>query len=249
MISTLRATERHHEGRAGSGTWGAFSRGTGVGALVQFEEQRLEPGGGAWVWRGEGELVTWVCDGSLAFEDSRGGGAVLRASDVQVIGGGDAGWWVRNASSADRARGFQLTFDLPPGARVAARQHRRFGVSERREHLHLLTTFEARAGSLRTRALARIYSGVLERGRHVVHALNRGHAAWLHVVEGECTTQETLMHAGDGARFVGEPRISLTARLPSEVLLVEVLPHVPWVTRARRRARVETEAPQLHLQC
>ncbi|PZR06031.1 MAG: hypothetical protein DI536_30870 [Archangium gephyra] len=247
MISILRSAERHHEGHDDSGTWGSFASGTSLGALAQLEEQRLEPGAGSWSWRGNGELVTYVCNGSMAFEDSLGGVGVLRASDVQVIGGGNAAWVVRNASKSDWARGFQLTFDLPPATRVTAREQRRFGATERREHLHLITAFEANSASLRTRALARIYSGVLGAGRHVVHELLAGHSAWLQVVDGECRLNEATLVAGDGASFVQELTVSLTARRPSEVLLVEVFPRKPWVTGRRQRPRGAHRAELSHL--
>lgn len=246
MITILRSAERHHEGHTESGTWGTFPRGSGLGALTQLEEQQLEPGAGSWSWRGSGELVTYVCTGSMQFEDSTGGVGVLRASDVQVIGGGNAACVVRNASKSDWARGFQLTFDLPPATRVTVREHRRFGATERREHLHLITAFEAHAGSLRTRALARIYSGVLGVGRHVVHELEPGHSAWLQVVDGECTAPDETLGAGDGASFVQERTVSLTARRETEVLLIEVFPK-PWVTGMKKRPRGADHAQLSHL--
>lgn len=246
MITILKSDERHHEGHSESGTWGAFENGTSLGSLAQLEEHLLEPGAGSWSWRGNGELVTYVCEGSMAFEDSLGGVGVLRASDVQVIGGGSEPWVVRNPSKSDRARGFQLTFNLAEPTRVTAREQRRFGAAERREHLHLVAAFEATADSLRTRALARIYSGVLGPGRHVVHELRPGHSAWLQVVDGECTAGEETMKTGDGASYVEELTVSVTARRPTEVLLVEVFPETPWVTGKRRRPRGLNRAEVSH---
>jgi redox-sensitive bicupin YhaK (pirin superfamily) len=76
-------------------------------------------------------------------------------------------------------------------------------------------------------ARARVYSALLPDGFHVVHKLETGRGAWLHVVDGACAVGESLLRAGDAASFVDERSVSLTARGVTELLLIEVLaePH------------------------
>jgi hypothetical protein len=80
----------------------------------------------------------------------------------------------------------------------------------------------ALAAKLTTRA--RVASALLRRGQHVVHMLEPGHSAWLHVVVGTVLLGELALTTGDGVALLDELALSVTARGDCELLLVELEP-------------------------
>jgi redox-sensitive bicupin YhaK (pirin superfamily) len=77
-------------------------------------------------------------------------------------------------------------------------------------------------GSLHLREDALIYSALLEPGQHVVHDLESGRAAWLHIVTGAVTLGDAVLRTGDGAGISEQRPVSFTAREDTEILLVDL---------------------------
>jgi len=219
MISILSAAQHFHEGPADRGSWATFAAGAGLGVLVQFDEHLLPPGLGPQAWHAAGELLTYVRDGNVTCNSA----GLLHATEVQLVVDGLLPWRVHNNSTTESARVFQLTFAPAERLASAAYKQRRFTVAERREHWKLIASPDAHDGSLMLLAHARVYSALLPDGFHVVHELEAGRGAWLHVVDGACTVGESRLRAGDAASFVGERSVSLTAHGGTELLLIEVL--------------------------
>jgi redox-sensitive bicupin YhaK (pirin superfamily) len=63
---------------------------------------------------------------------------------------------------------------------------------------------------------------MLSPGKHVVHELGQDRRAWLHLVEGEVTLGDVVLSTGDGAGVTAERVVSLTARVETEILLVDL---------------------------
>lgn len=72
-----------------------------------------------------------------------------------------------------------------------------------------------------------MYTALLDPGTHVVHELPPGRSAWLHVVAGEAALGDLVLTTGDGAGFTGERAVSLTARLETEILLLDLCDEIP----------------------
>ncbi len=243
MITLRRAEERRHERRRRQDVWQTFgrtfepddregARADGFGALEGFAEERIPPGMVV-PRRGThaGEVLTYVREGALAHEDSRGRSGVLCAGEFQcrTISPG-LRCRETNASATDWAQVFEARLRAPAanGLAPAANEpapacaQKRFSVADRRGQLCLVASLGARGGSLRLEQDARIFSAVLSRGLHVVHELAPGRSAWVHVVAGAATIGEFVLTTGDGAGVTGERAVSLTAREPSEILLIDV---------------------------
>jgi redox-sensitive bicupin YhaK (pirin superfamily) len=231
MITVRRANARHHERRGEDDTWLTFdaenpgiSDASGFGWLENISERRLSPG-----WAGlcksphDAEIVTYVRDGSLAYDDGQGGSGVIQAGEFHCAS-------VRrndrrkesNPSPSAWAWVFQLSLhpeeaDLEPRDEV-----RRFSAAERRDGLCMVASPDARKSTLTVRQDALVYAALLFAGQHVVHELKQGRCAWLHVVDGELTVGGVVLTTGDGGGFVEDRAVSLTAREPSEILLIEL---------------------------
>ena len=104
---------------------------------------------------------------------------------------------------------------------VNALVSKRFSVADRHGVLCLVASPNSNTGSLQVHQDVRIYSSILEPGRHVIHALPKERCAWIHVVQGGITANETELVTGDGAGIIGELTVSFTAREQTEILLLD----------------------------
>jgi len=240
MITLRRAAERHHDRRGKEEVWHTFypgaeaaSRTDGFAGLAVLDESRLSPGGDiAPQPHRELEVVTYVREGALAQEDSRGRSGVVQAGEFQrLTAGSGVRGRERNASPVDDAHVFQLGLGLLPPGLEARPEQRRFSTAQRRGGLCVVASADRRNGSLRLGQDALMYSALLDPGQHVVHELSSTRSAWLHVVEGEATVDGLVLTTGDGAGFTAERTISLTASEATEVLLVDLGEQAPGAQR------------------
>jgi quercetin 2,3-dioxygenase len=231
MIMVRRAKERRHDRGRARELWRTFSRqdradplADGFGSLEVLDEDRLSPG--AAVPRHpsvEAEIVTYVREGALAYDDSTGRSGVIQAGEFQRT---TTGHGIRhsetNASRSDWAHVFQLRLRPSEAGLAPGHEQKRFSAAERRGGLCVVASPDARRGSLRIHQDALLYSAMLDPGKHVAHELPQGRSAWLHVVEGEITLGDVVLSAGDGAGLTAERAVSLTAREETEILLLDL---------------------------
>jgi redox-sensitive bicupin YhaK (pirin superfamily) len=231
MLTLRLASERHHDRGRKVETWLTFDAQDRAGALTDgldniesLRECRLAPGAG--IPRASGhdaEILTYVREGALAYENSLGSSGVVQAGEFQRVTAGRGLYHSQtNASRTDFAQFFQISLrpsevDLDPG-----HEQKRFTAAQRRDGLCVVASFDARRGSLRVHQDALIYSALLDPGQHLVRELSQGRSAWLHVVQGEVTLGDFVLGTGDGAGVTTEHAVSLTASEKSEILLVDM---------------------------
>jgi quercetin 2,3-dioxygenase len=171
MIELRKASDRHHDESRKQDVWLTFYRGEadGFGALETFDEDHLRPG--ARIPRGRrqrrAEVVTYVREGALTYEDSMGRSGVVHAGEFQRIAAEPG---IRhsemNASRSDEAHFFQIGLRASQAALEAGHQQKRFSVAERRGVLCVVASTDARRGSLRLSNDALIHSALLHPGQH-----------------------------------------------------------------------------------
>jgi quercetin 2,3-dioxygenase len=231
MITLRRAGERHRIQRRGRKTWlsfyplnhpGPFAHG--FGALEVFDEDRLSPGASV-PHRPDrdAEIITYVRAGSLTYDDAAGHSGVLQAGEFQhtTAGRGNRNTDT-NASRTDSAHVFRIWMRPSQAGREPNREQKRFSAADRRGGLCVVASPDARARSLQLNLDALVYSAMLSPGTHVVHELAPQRAAWLHLVEGEVTLGDVVLSTGDGAGFIAERVVSVTAREESEILVLDL---------------------------
>jgi redox-sensitive bicupin YhaK (pirin superfamily) len=241
MVNVRRASERQHHRSRGQDACFTFApedraepRADDFGSLEQLNELRIAPGTSApRNTRRDVEVVTYLYQGVLAYEDSMGHSGVLQAGEFhRVTSGRSLRHSKMNASRTDWAHFYQLW--LHPSETELESEHvqKRFTTAERRGGFCVVASPDARRGSLRIHEDAVICSALLDPGQHVVRELPLGRSAWVHVVEGEVTLDDVVLAAGDGVGITEERAVSLTARAKSEILLVEVVA-TPTIVQAR----------------
>lgn len=231
MITLRRAKERHHDSRRKHEVWLTFDAkdrtdplADGFGALQILDEDRLSPG--ADLSRRpdrDAEIVTYVCGGALAYDDSMGRPGVIQAGEFRrTTAGRGRRQHETNASRNDSARVFQIRFRPAQAGVDPGHEQKRFSTADRRGELCVVASPDGRRGSLRIHQDALLYSAMLGRGKHVVHELREGRSAWIHLVEGEVTLGDLVLSSGDGAGLTAERAVSLTAREETEILLIDL---------------------------
>jgi len=226
-----KASERQYSRRGKREVWLTFDArdpaaevADRFGTLEAIEEDRLPPG--AIVPRNahrDGEIITYVREGALAFTDTTGRSGVIHAGEFQTRSNRRG---VRhresNASRTEWAHVFQICLRATEGPLEPAAEQKRFSAAERRGALCVIASPDARRASLRIHQDALMYSALLDRGQHVVHELVVGRSAWLHVVHGEATLGDLVLGTGDGVGVSAERAVSLTAREDTELFLLDL---------------------------
>lgn len=232
MISLRQAQARRHDRRHQRDVWRTFDPHDrtdpvtgGFGALELLDEDRLPPSSPIPQQpRDDAEIVTYVREGAVAYEDSMGRSGIIQAGEFQRM---TAGHGLRhseaNASRADWAHVFQVRLRPAERGLEFSREQKRFCAAERRGGLRVIASPDAQSASLRLHQDARMYSALLERGQHVVHELLPGRGAWLHLVHGQVTLGDLVLNTGDGVAVTAERAVSLTAREATEILLFDLL--------------------------
>jgi redox-sensitive bicupin YhaK (pirin superfamily) len=232
MMVVRRAKERRQDRSGKQEIWLTFDAladadplAFGFNSLQVLNESRLPPGGGSPPTpHRDAEIITYVLEGALAYDDSMGRSGVLNAGEFRhMTKGRGVHCTETNASRTDLAHVFQLWLRSRDAGIQPEHEQKRFSAAERRGRLCLVASPDARMGSLRLREDALVYSALLERGHHIVHDLAPGRGAWLHVVAGQVTLRDEVLSAGDGAGISEERPVSFTAREESEILLLDLV--------------------------
>ena len=114
MMLVRKSIERHYQKEHGQDSWFSFGPSGEpalgkFGSLVVFRERKFVPRAAARDLGEEGEVITYVRAGSLAFEDARGRTGVLRRGEFQLMSAGlGVGSREMNVSPVQEAHVFQI---------------------------------------------------------------------------------------------------------------------------------------------
>ena len=231
MITVRRSAERSHVQSGTREAWLTHYSPSephwlagGFGPLELLREDRIPPGSRVAIDpRSDAEIVTYVLEGVLAHDDSKGRSGVIHAGEFRranAAQGSRRREW--NGSRKDWAHVFQIWLRPWSAEPDASSEQKRFYAAERRGVLRAVASPDGRDGSLCIHQDALIHSAMLFPGQHVVHELAPGRRVWLQVLSGEAALGEIVLAKGDGAGIWAERAVSLTAREESELLLTDL---------------------------
>ncbi|WP_217590059.1 pirin family protein [Burkholderia sp. GbtcB21] len=203
---------------AGRGAAPAF------GALRELSEECIAPtrGFGMRPYR-DAEIVTYVLDGALAYRDSLGSGAIVRAGGVQRTSAGTG--ILLSETNASRDQPLRLLRIRLAPAGTGGRPgyaHARFADSEKRGRLRLVASPDGDDGSLPVRADARIFAGWIDGDERAAFDVPAGRRVYAHVARGEVEINGRALAAGDGAGIGGVDAVTFARGRAAEVLLFDV---------------------------
>jgi len=195
----------------------------GVGPLRVFNHDRLVPGA---VWpmhpHADIEGITYVWRGTFRHADSLGNNGMLHPGAVQLMSlGSGALHSEQNGSATEPMEFLQLwilpdTASLPPGV-----QQRQFSKADRTDRLLKVVGSEP-GDPILVRQNASVHVAALSPGIEVRHELGQDRAAYLYLIEGSATVNESPLSTGDAAVAQQETALAIRAETPSELILVDL---------------------------
>ncbi len=236
MFTLRRSHDRAQSHRGTRHGWNTFieedAAGTPAhpfGVLENLDEERLPARCASQRQRYlDGDVVTYVREGAVAFVNSIGQAGVVHAGEFQrVTAAGRVEHRETNASHIDSTHVFQIALRGQAVDCEPSNEQMRFSVAERRGRLRVVASPDARGDSLRIHQDALVFSAILHAGQHLAHELKADRSAWVHVVEGDVSIMGNLLTAGDGAGVSAEYAVSVTARSDGEILLLDLGPYEP----------------------
>jgi redox-sensitive bicupin YhaK (pirin superfamily) len=171
------------------------------------------------------EIVTYVTEGAFAHRDSMGNGSTIRRGDVQRMSAGTGVTHSEfNASRAESVHLLQIWIMPDRRGYAPGYEQKHFADEDKLGRMRVVASPDGRDGSVSIHQDALMYAGIIEPGRPIHLALANGRNAYLHVVEGDVSVNDTALKSGDGARIEDEREITLDAAKMSEVILFDMAP-------------------------
>lgn len=231
MITVRPAATRGHFDLGWLDTHHSFSFGEyydpaqmGFRALRVLNEDLVAPGGGFGAHPHRNmEIITYVLAGAVEHVDNTGSRGVIRPGIVQRMSAG-AGivHSERNESAEDPVHFLQVWITPDRQGAPARYEDRTFPLEARRNRLALLVSPDGAEGSLDIYQDAKLFSGILDAGTRIEHALAAGRHAWMQVARGRVTLNGVTLSAGDGAAVSTETGLAIEAVSDAEVLLFDL---------------------------
>ena len=231
MFEIRRSNERGHANHGWLDSYHSFSfadyydpEHTHFGALRVINEDRVAGGQGFGTHgHRDMEIVSYVLEGALAHRDSMGNGSTIRPGDVQRM---SAGTGVRhsefNGSPTDTAHFLQIWIipDAPGGA--PGYEEKRFDDAEKRGRLRVIASPHGRDGAVKIGADTEIYAGLVDGDERVEFDVPAGRRVYVHVARGAVSVNGEALEAGDAAKLVDVPKVTLERGAAAEVLLFDL---------------------------
>jgi len=233
MLTLRPAGERGHANHGWLDSWHSFSfagyhdpRHVHFGPLRVINEDRVQPSGGfATHAHQDMEIVTYVLEGELEHKDSLGTGSIIRPGDVQRM---SAGRGVQHSeyNPSSKAPVHFLQIWIIPDVSGIAPEYEQLHVpaADKRGQLKLVASPASAggAGSVHIHQDARLRVGLFDGRESASLTLGAGRLGYVHVARGQVAVNAQLLHAGDGARLVNEPTVTLDGGVKAEVLVFDL---------------------------
>ena len=196
----------------------------GFGNLRVINEDRIAPGSGFGTHgHSDMEILTYVLEGALAHQDSRGNGSTSVPGDVQRM---SAGSGVRHSEYNHEKAGTThfLQIWIEPSVRGIAPSYeqKHFDAASKRGRLRLIASPDGAEGSVVIHQDARVYAALLDGAERAEHQLALGRRAYVHVARGSVTVQGKRLSEGDAIKLEKVTGITREQGARAEVLLFDL---------------------------
>ncbi|MDB5905582.1 MAG: hypothetical protein JWM26_4460 [Betaproteobacteria bacterium] len=194
------------------------------GSLRVINEDRVAAGQGFGTHaHRDMEIISYVLEGKLEHKDSIGTGSIIEPGDVQRM---SAGTGVRhsefNPSPTEAVHFLQIWIQPAQRGIAPSYEQKRFGSQDKRGRLRLIASPDAREGSVTLHQDAYVYAGLFDGDERAVQPVASGRRAYVHVARGTITVDGVTLEAGDGAKIVDAPQVTLENGKGAEVLFFDL---------------------------
>ena len=194
----------------------------GFGDLRVINEDRIAPGGGFPTHgHADMEIVTYIVGGALEHKDSTGTGAIIHPGDAQRM---SAGTGIRhseyNASQTEPVHLLQIWIE--PGRQGLAPGYQQAALPPLSGGPQLDLIGAPAGGAVTIHQDIRIWRAIVPAGASLSVPLAETRKAWVQLVKGSGTLNETAIAAGDGVAVREETDLLITATSPIEALVFDL---------------------------
>jgi redox-sensitive bicupin YhaK (pirin superfamily) len=214
MINVRSAAERGHANHGWLDSFHTFSFANyydpahmGFRSLRVINEDRVEPGRGFGAHpHRDMEIVTYVLEGGIRHNDSMGTGSVIEPGDVQRMSAGTGVTHSEyNASRTEPVHFLQIWLEPSQRGIAPSYEQKSFSAEEKRGHLRVVASPDARDGSIGIHNDTVLYAGLFAAGEAAQLELAPQRHAWVHVARGSVKVNGKELHAGDAVALSDEP--------------------------------------------
>jgi hypothetical protein len=230
MKQIIRSKDRYHNKTDWLSTYWHFSfdhyydpANLSFGPLRVFNDDVVQPGTGFPPHsHRDMEIITYVLEGELEHQDNLGNRGRVHPGEIQVMSAGTGITHSEyNPSKTDRLHLLQI-WVLPLTRSLKPRwEQRQFTKAARQGRLHPVVS-STDADTLRIDQDAVIYIAALDPGQSATQPLAQGRRAYAFVISGALELNGDALAAGDQARITDEPRLTLAASAPTELIVLDL---------------------------
>lgn len=233
MIKIIRSDEHYRSKQDWLDTTHHFSFGEyfdpnkmNFGPLRVFNDDTILPGTGFDMHQHHDmEIVTYVVEGILEHKDSLGNTGVIEAGEVQRMSAGTGITHSEsNGSKTDSLRLLQVWIFANKKNLTPSWEQKKFSKQERSNKLFLVIAPDdtMTEGSLHIHQDVYFFVSSLSEGALVERNLDLTRKAYLFVIDGRLEINGNTVKTRDAARIENEKKISIEARMPTELLLIDL---------------------------
>jgi quercetin 2,3-dioxygenase len=231
MITLRKSDDRGHANHGWLDSYHSFSFANYYDPAHQnfrhlrvINEDRIAAGGGFPMHsHRDMEIITYVVSGSLAHKDSLGNAATIGAGGVQRFSAGTGVTHSEFNPSATEPTHILQIWILPDRQGLTPSYEQKvFALDPKHQGWQPIAAPDAAQGAVAIHQNVQLLATVLSPGTQRQYELGPDRHAWVQVVRGDLTLNDTQMHAGDGAAVSTEKLLTLTATTEAEVLLFDL---------------------------
>jgi redox-sensitive bicupin YhaK (pirin superfamily)/CBS domain-containing protein len=223
------AAERGHSRHGWVDAWHSFSFGNycdpahdGYGPLRAINEKRVQPGKGSTTYGlRDVEVVTYMLEGALGYDDSLNGAASLLPGSVQCLSAGSGVRFSETNTGESPCRFLQIWIEADRAGLPASCSRADLPGPARRGRLRLVVSPDGVDGSLRINQDVRIYAGLFDGGERAQVEVGPARLAYVHAARGAITARGEALGEGDGLAGSAGPLVLERGRA-AEVLVFDL---------------------------
>ena len=158
-----------------------------------------------------------------SFSFGMGNGSSITPGDVQRMSAGKGVLHSEHNHAKDGITHFLQIWIEPNVTGIApSYEQKHFDAASRRGKLRLVASPDGRDGSVRIHQDACLYAALLDATERVVHGIDSGRRAYVHVARGSVTVNGQPLEAGDALKAAEVREIVLENAKGAEVLLFDL---------------------------
>ena len=231
MIQVRKSEERGHANHGWLDSHHTFSfagyhdpKHMGFRSLRVINEDRVAPGRGFGAHgHRDMEILSFVLEGSLGHKDSMGHEEILGPNEIQKMSAGTGVVHSEfNASKTEPVHFMQIWIEPATTGTPSSYQQLAFSPEDKAGKWKLLAAPNGGEGVAKINQDASLFVSELGSDEEINYKLDPSRYAWLHLVKGQVTVNETTLHTGDAAAISKEDHLAIVSAAPSEILLFDL---------------------------